>query len=828
MPGKKIILFIFSIILNHTLYAQTRLWGMTREGGQYSAGVIFSTDGSGDNYTVERSFYRIDGGNPVQVALLPANDGMLYGMASAGGVHKAGVLFQYDPVTSTYVKRFEFDGMNGSTPHGSLIQAGDDKLYGMTCNGGAHDMGVLFQYDPVSSVYIKKLDFDGTGKGSNPRGALVQATDGMLYGTTSSGGAHGKGVLFQYNPITSSYSKKFDFDGTNGISPRTSLVQANDGMLYGMTYEGGANYIGVVFQYDPVTSTCIKKFDFDGTPNGCLPYGSLIQAADGMLYGMAARGGMNDQGVIFQYNPATSVYTKKFDFAGTANGTGPLGSLLQHSDGTLYGLTAAGGAIGNGVLFRFDPGSSAYTKKNDFDFINGNTPDGCLVKATNGLFYGMTYGGGANDMGVIFKYDPAASVCTKVLDFGDAPDGCTPYGSLMQAADGMLYGMTREGGANQSGVIFQYNPLASVYTKKFDFDGAVHGSWPSGDLMQANNGFLYGMTERGGINDRGVLFQYDPVTSGYIKKLDFDETVNGSRPFGSLMQASDSMLYGMTHAGGANDLGVLFQYDPALSICTKKLDFDGTTNGSLPLGSLLQAADGMLYGTTSNTLFQYDPATSLCTEKFEFDSINGTGPAGFLIQATDGMLYGTTHAGGAVDKGIIFQYDPVSAACTKKFDFGNTDGNMPYGSLIQASDGMLYGLVSDGGAEGRGVLFQYDPVTSTYLKKKDYNGTNGAYPHYTHLIEIPMANGIAENDLLNAVHVFPNPTEGKVKVQCTKYDVQSSNAGIIVYNFLGEIVYKSDIVTPILYIDLSFQSNGIYFLKLETSAGQVVSKIVKR
>ena len=146
----------------------------------------------------------------------------------------------------------------------------------------------------------------------------------------------------------------------------------------------------------------------------------------------------------------------------------------------------------------------------------------------------------------------------KKLDLS-AANGSAPNGSLMQASDGMLYGMIYYGGANSDGVLFQYNPLTSTYTKKLDFAVATSGSYPSGSLMQASDGMLYGMTNGGGASTNcsfgcGVLFQYNPATSILTKKLDFGGTgasIDGSYPCGNLMQASDGMLYGMTRNGGA-------------------------------------------------------------------------------------------------------------------------------------------------------------------------------------------------------------------------------------------------------------------------------------
>jgi uncharacterized repeat protein (TIGR03803 family) len=743
------LVFLFCLSTsNSNAQNPTQLWGMTSGGGQYNSGIIFKTDGSGNNETVQQSFFSISGANP-NADLFQATDGKFYGMTQAGGTHGLGVLFQYDPVSSVYTNKINFAGLsNGSTPKGSLIQGLDGKLYGMTQGGGANGLGVLFQYDLSTNTLTDKLDFAGDADGAYPNGSLMQATDGKLYGMTYSGGTNNKGILFQFDPSTSILIKKFDFDGTaTGSYPLGSLIQASDGKIYGMTTSGGVSNSGVLFQYDPTDSAYTKKFDFGGT-DGIYPYGSLVQALDGKLYGMTYSGGDNfiGFGALFQFDPVTSVYTKKFDFAGTSTGYRPSGSLILALDGKLYGITSAGGANNSlGVLFQYDPSTSTYAEKFNIAGTTLNSGWNSLVQSKDGKLYGLTSSGGAGDAGILYQFDLVSSTYDKKLDFGYSI-GESSSGSLVHASDGKFYGMTYMGGANGIGVIFQFDPTTSTLTKKVDFDNAITGGYTDGSLMQATDGMLYGMTDGGGVNGLGVLFQFDPATSVFTKKIDFVDST-GSSPDGSLIQATDGKLYGLTTYGGANGMGVLFQYDPTTSTYTKMFDFNGTTFGKTPYNSLIQASDGKLYGMTYEggvnnlgVLFQYDFSTGILLNKLDFaGATNGSKPWGSLMQASDGKLYGMTNLGGANNLGVLFQYDPTTTIYVKKLDFaGATNGSKPYGSLMQASDGKIYGMTGSGGTNDKGVLFQYDPSTSTYVKKLDFNGANGWYPWFSVLVEVPV------------------------------------------------------------------------------------------
>ncbi len=183
---------------------------------------------------------------------------------------------------------------------------------------------------------------------------------------------------------------------------------------------------------------------------------------------------------------------------------------------------------------------------------------------------------------------------TKILDF-TGPNGLDPWGSLVSDAT-YLYGMTGSGGTNNDGVIFKILPDGSGYLKLMDFEESTSGVFAPGSLLYDGT-FLFGMAESGGANNHGTLFKIRPDGTDFSKLLDFAGASNGSSPYGSLF-SDGTFLYGMTSIGGANNLGTIFKILPDGTGFTKLLDFNGTGNGSFPLGSLI--SDGtFLYGTTS-------------------------------------------------------------------------------------------------------------------------------------------------------------------------------------------------------------------------------------
>ena len=162
---------------------------------------------------------------------------------------------------------------------------------------------------------------------------------------------------------------------------------------------------GGVFSITPSgTKSTLYSFA-GGSSDGSVPGSALIQAGDGNLYGTTINGGASNNGTVFKVS-LSGTEAVVYSFAGGSDGADPFG-LIQGSDGNLYGTTSAGGAQGAGTVFRITPSG---TKTVLYSFAGGNSdgasPASALVLATDGNFYGTTYGGGAGNAGTVFKVTP--------------------------------------------------------------------------------------------------------------------------------------------------------------------------------------------------------------------------------------------------------------------------------------------------------------------------------------------------------------------------------------------------------------------------------------
>jgi uncharacterized repeat protein (TIGR03803 family) len=360
---------------------------------------------SAQTLTTLHSFNGGDGLSP-DAALVQGSDGNFYGTTALGGANSKGTAFKTDAAgTLTTLHSFSGFPTDGAVPVAGLVQDNLGIFRGTTSSGGMFLQGTVFGMTSSGVTAVLHSFNSFLGEGAVPTAGLVQGSDGNFYGTTVSGGDHFKGTVFKIT-ATGTLTTLHSFSGSpsDGALPGAGLVQGNDGNFYGTTTKGGANYQGTVFRITPAGALTILH-SFSGYPTeGAGPTAGLVRGSDGNFYGTTVSGGAHYQGTVFKID-ATGNLTTLHSFSGSpSEGTGPVAGLVQGSDGNFYGTTAAGGAHYQGTVFKIDA-TGNLTTLHSFSGSpsEGAGPVGGLVQGSDGNFYGTTALGGEHGVGTVFK-----------------------------------------------------------------------------------------------------------------------------------------------------------------------------------------------------------------------------------------------------------------------------------------------------------------------------------------------------------------------------------------------------------------------------------------
>jgi uncharacterized repeat protein (TIGR03803 family) len=719
-------IFLFCI---NGAYAQDILWGLTPFGGTQAGGTIFSMSSTGTEYTVHKSF-----GQPPshpEASLVQGNDGWYYGTTSSGGSNGMGTVFKINADGSSLIVLKNFSTRGEAFPHGNLIQGSDDFFYGTTQGGGEDDeYGTVFKINADGTSFSVIKYFSETD-GANPYGGLILGNDGYLYGMTQSGGSNYAGTVFKIDETGSSFTVLKNFNYSDGSSPFGNLLQGSDGLLYGMTNGGGLYQQGVVFKIN-VDGSGFEVLKHLNETEGAFPVESLVQGSDGYLYGITTSGGRHDNGTIFKINTDGTSFSVLKDF-NSAEGRSSA-SLLLASDGYFYGTTRSDNSS---TLFRLNPDGSGYTTLKSLNSSEGPIPSNTLIEGSDGALYGTaTYGD--NDLGSVSKLSKDGSNITFLTRFSST-DGLNPYDDLIQGDDGAFYGITSTGGEFNNGVIFRLSEDGTTYSVLRSFR-EHEGMRSFNGLIQGSDGFLYGMSTQGGADENGTIFKIRPDGTNFsvIRQLN---TEDGIRPLGSLTQGSDGYLYGTASSGGTNDYGTVFRLKPEGSDF-KVLNHFSYSDGAYPSASLLIGNDGDLYGVTARggyysegSIFKMKTDGTGFTLLWSFDSNDGARPTGNLIQGIDGHLYGTAYEGNRGDYGSIFRIHTDGSGFTVLKAFNPADGTNPHGGLQQGSDGFLYGTTSLGGSNSRGTIYKISPDGTGYTVIRSLEVADGTNPRSSLVIQ---------------------------------------------------------------------------------------------
>ena len=748
--------------------------------------------------------------NPYSPLAIGKN-GNYYGTSYLGGPTDDGTLYRFN-TNGTITVLSALNYVNGSAPYAGLTLGKDGNYYGVTAAGGSFSNGVALRLS-TANVQTTLAQFNGQN-GQLPAAALVQGTDGIFYGTANGGGAYNYGTVFRMT-TSGTISTLASFNYTDGSAPSPVLIQATDGNLYGTTEDGGTNGgYGTVFRIS-ATGQLTTLHSFNNSTDGGVPIAGVVQAADGNFYGVAIQGGTHGYGTVYEIT-ADGVFTTLYAFSNSTDGGSPWGGLMVANDGNLYGTTQAGGKYGFGTVFRLAPNGPVTTVA-QFDGYNGANPSAAFLQGPDGNLYGTTLQGGANGLGSVTRLNftgplqitgqpsdqlayVGGSASFTVAVAGAAPahyqwqqngidltddaniSGATTatlrisnitvnasalYSVVVTNAfnsvtsdDAVLavtvappritsqpLSQTRVAGASvtfsvgvagEQPLSYQWQQGGTTLTDGGNITGAATSTLTITNLGLANAG-TYTLVVSNALAVRvsaaATLTVLPAATpgAGFTSLRQLNGGTDGAYPYAGLTQGRDGNLYGVAIEGGALFAGTAFRVNPGAGSYTTLASFAGANSGANPYGRLVQGTNGNFYGSTFNggadgygTEFRLSGSALVYLLSFTGDT-DGGNPYDGLILGQDGQFYGTTPGGGNYSAGVAFVMNSAGVT-TPLYEFqGNTDGAFPYAGLVQDGTGLLYGTTLQGGGSDVGTVYSLN-LNGTLTTLHSFNSTDGAYP----------------------------------------------------------------------------------------------------
>ena len=383
-------------------------------------------------------------------------------------------------------------GPDGSQPEAGITMDSSGNLYGTAGAGGEAGgcgglgCGTVYKLARRGSSWIFSplYSFTGGSDGACPVARVILGANGSLYGTTFAGGdaygGNGAGVVFNLRPTAHLMGSVFSpwtetvlhtfAGGSDGANPTGDLIFDHAGNLYGTASCTTAICRGSVYELKPAgggwTETILYAFSVGS--DGYYPIGGVIFDNAGNLYGVTNAGGIF-WGTIFELTASGSGWTETVlhNFQSASDGAFPVGGLISDSSGNLYGTTGAYGPQGGGAVFELSPSNGIWTFDLAYDFhCSGDIcyslpgPQANLFMDSSGNLFGTTTQDGAYGYGNVFKLTPQAVgwTYTSLHDFTGGSDGAVPYSSVLEDANGNLFGTAAEGGTYGKGVVWEITP----------------------------------------------------------------------------------------------------------------------------------------------------------------------------------------------------------------------------------------------------------------------------------------------------------------------------------------------------------------------------------
>src|SRR5215467_9388685 len=371
----------------------------------------------------------------------------------------------------------------------------------------------------------------------------------------------------------------FSFDEADGEYADTDLETDSAGNIYGTTVLGGDHGSGTVFQLSPTPNGWIQNvlYSFTGGTDGGEPYKGVSIDRQGNLYGTAVTGGSGSCeggcGVVYKLTNSGGTWTQTviYAFAGGNDGSGPGARVAVAPNGNLYGMTPTGGTYGLGTIYELHPNAGNWMFRVIHTFTgdaDGSSGSAGRMLMDHGQLYGAATSGGLYGAGVVFQLTPAAAGewdFKTLYSFRDQPDGSFPYGALLRAPSGRVYGTTYYGGANDVGAVYELAPRPTGEWNEriiYSFQNGSDGNSPISNLVHDAAGNLYGTTSEGGLG-RGTIFKLSPNGSGQWTETvvhAFEGPPDGGFSYNGMVVDRFGNFYGARVHGGQNDDGSVYKF----------------------------------------------------------------------------------------------------------------------------------------------------------------------------------------------------------------------------------------------------------------------------
>jgi uncharacterized repeat protein (TIGR03803 family) len=695
----------YGMILAH----DGKLYGTTFGGGPRGGGIVFRVNKDGRNFEIIHDFasqYVNSGGTGPAGNVAEASDGKLYGATIGGGIYGAGTIFRLNPDGSDFEVIHNFqatEDSGGQNPQDKLIEGTDGKLYGVTQYGGNFDSGTIYRINKDGSGFEELHEFDWQkGEGYWPKSALLQGSDGILYGTLAEGEEiEDAGKIFKINPDGTGYEIIHDFGSHagDGANPIWSLAEGPDGALYGSTPLGGPLTGGVIFKlrkdgshYQVLQSFSEKRFTLG------VPFGPMRLSSDGTLYGTTRYGGRPfDAGSVYSLRRGGAEFRVVGYFRGGSRDVAfPSGELAQDDAGNFFGSSLRGGPANEGTLFRWNPaGNDAALHSFNSTGGDGGRADSQLALGTDGSLYGTTSRGGEFGKGTVFRINADGSGYKILRSLQD-----TPVGVIADSAGSDLFFTTSTGLLRMK----SNGSLKSLHV----FHGSNKDGSSPGVPLEGSDGMLYGIAQAGGQAGYGAIYSINKNGSDYRVLYHHPAPTNIFDPPDYLntylLEGSDGALYGTTEKLTLG-IATVFKVNKDGTGFVTLHSFDANnTNGRLLRGRLMEGSDGLIYGTMDNTF----PCVVYAMNKdgSGFKIVYTFGVAGLVTGVTegnDGALYGMASS----NSGAVFRLTKAGDEFSILANAGPSDTEA---SLVKLPDGSFCETTTRSGDMDLGQVFRVLPT----------------------------------------------------------------------------------------------------------------------